>query len=149
MKAYLSFLVLMLSVATTAASQPVQAPVAQVPVTMEYYYRIKWGAEEEFLQLYNRNHAPLLREMQKLGFLSSVRLDKPFTHMAGDERWDMRVTVVFRDATAAISDPEWDRQWALARKRLYADQKAFDSEEARRFALLEEHWDIVVNQVRD
>ena len=133
--------------APAAAAQPTAA-AAHVPVTVEYYYRIKWGSGEEFKRLYDRNHAPLLREMQKAGFIHAMRVDEPFTHLAGGPRWDLRVTIVFRDATAAISDPEWERLWGAARGRLYPDKAAFDAEEDRRFALLEEHWDVIVNEVK-
>ena len=137
---------LLASSAAAGAIQP--SAVAPVPATVEYYYRIKWGGSVEFKRLYDRNHAPLLREMQKAGLIRSMRVDEPFTHLAGGPRWDLRVTIVFRDATAAISDPEWDRLWGIARARLYPDKKAFDGEEDRRFALLEEHWDVIVNEVK-
>lgn len=137
---------LMIAACAGAADAPVAAD--PVPVTVEYYYRIKWGASEEFKRLYAKNHAPLLEEMKKLGFVRSVRVDEPYTHMAGGTRWDLRVTITFRDATAAISDPEWDRRWKEATARLYEDKKAFDAEEDVRFGLLEEHWDVIVNEVR-
>jgi hypothetical protein len=148
MRAILAAALLATAPAAPAAAQPPAAAVAQVPVTVEYYYRIKWGDAGEFKRLYDRNHAPLLREMQKAGFIRSMRVDEPFTHLAGGPRWDLRVTIVFRDATAAVSDPEWERLWDIARARLYPDKKAFDSEEDRRFALLEEHWDVIVNEVK-
>ena len=144
-----------LSAAAPAAAQPAPAPPAvqparpaPTPVAIEYYYRIKWGSSVEFKRLYNRNHAPLLAEMQRLGFVRSVRVDEPITHMAGGPRWDLRVTILFRDADAAISDPQWEVQWAAARARLYPDKKAFDAEEDRRFSLLEEHWDVVVAELK-
>lgn len=130
-----------------AAAQPAQSADGPVPVTIEYYYRIKWGGTGEFLRLYDKNHAPLLQEMKKLGFIHSIRVDEPFTHMAGGARWDLRVTIVFRDAAAAISDPEWDKQWVAAKERLYNNSKLFDSEEKTRFELLEEHWDVVVKEI--
>ena len=136
------------ALAAPAPAQPAAASSAQLPVTMEYYYRIKWGSGGEFKRLYEKNHAPLLREMLKAGFIRSMRVDEPFTHLAGGPRWDLRVTIVFRDAAAAISDPEWDRLWSAARTRLYPDSKAFDAEEDRRFALLEEHWDVIVSEVK-
>lgn len=149
MKARLVAAALALSLvpAVPTAAQPAAA-AAQVPVTVEYYYRIKWGSTEEFKRLYEKNHAPLLREMQKAGFVRAMRVDEPFTHLAGGPRWDLRVTIVFRDATAAISDPEWERLWKASQARLYRDKAAFDAEEDRRFALLEEHWDVIVNEVK-
>lgn len=121
---------------------------APAPVTMEYYYRIKWGSAEEFKGLYAKNYAPLLREMHARGLVRSIRVDEPFTHLAAGPRWDLRVTILFRDASAAISDPEWDRLWALAVQRMFPDKARFDAEEATRFGLLEEHWDAVVNEVK-
>lgn len=147
MRALIAAALLASAPAAPAAAQP-PAAAAQIPVTVEYYYRIKWGSGEEFKRLYDRNHAPLLREMQKAGFIRAMRVDEPFTHLAGGPRWDLRVTIVFRDATAAISDPEWERLWGAARARLYPDKAAFDAEEDRRFALLEEHWDVIVNEVK-
>lgn len=85
---------------------------------------------------------------KRAGSSGRCGVDEPFTHLAGGPRWDLRVTIVFRDATAAISDPEWDRQWGLARAKLYPDRAAFDAEEDRRFAMLEEHWDVIVNEVK-
>lgn len=142
---------LTLAPAASALAQPsggAAATAAHVPVTVEYYYRIKWGSSEEFKRLYDKNHAPLLKEMQKAGFIRSMRIDEPFTHLAGGPRWDLRVTIVFRDATAAISDPKWETLWEAATARLYTDKAAFDAEEDRRFALLEEHWDVIVNEVK-
>jgi hypothetical protein len=145
-----SLLAASLALAAPAAAQPsaTAAAMVPVPVTVEYYYRIKWGSGEEFKRLYDKNHAPLLREMQSRGFIRSLRVDEPFTHLAGGPRWDLRVTIVFRDAAAAISDPEWERLWAAAQARIYKDKKAFDAEEDRRFSLLEDHWDVIVNEVK-
>ena len=138
----------MLVMAGPIAAQGTKDGQGHVPVTVEYYYRIKWGSAEEFKRLYAKNHAPLLEEMKKREFVRSVRVDEPFTHMAGGPRWDLRVTISFRDATAAISDPAWESQWEEAKTRIYADRKMFDAEEKLRFSLLEEHWDVVVNEVK-
>ena len=116
-------------------------------MSVEYYDRIKWGEADEFLRLYLKNHAPLLEEMKKRGYIRSIRVDEPFTHLAGGPRWDLRVTIVFRDAVAAMPDPEWDKQWESAMEQIYSDRKLFESEEKARFGLLEEHWDVVISEV--
>jgi hypothetical protein len=131
-----------------AQAQVAPTPAETSPVTVEHYYRIKWGSAGEFSQLYAKNHAPLLEEMKKLGLVRSVRVQEPFTHMAGAPRWDWRVTIVYRDPIAALPGPEWDTQWEAAKKRIYRDAKLFDAEEKRRFGLLEEHWDVIVNDVK-
>jgi len=32
---------------------------ADQPYTMEYYYKVQWGHQQEFLQLFLKNHYPL------------------------------------------------------------------------------------------
>jgi hypothetical protein len=119
-------------------------------VTAEYYYRIRWGSADEFKRLYERNHAPILREMQKQGFITKMEVEEPFTHLAGGPRWDLRVTVTFRDAASAIGiGGAFDKAFAEAQKRLYSNKSVFDTEEQRRFSLLEEHWDMIVAPVGD
>jgi len=147
MKIWIMCAIALSALCTGARAQVAPTVTEHVPVTVEYYYRIKWGSGEEFLRLYNKNHAPLLEEMKQLGFIQNIQVQQPFTHMAGGPRWDLRVTIVFRDATAAISDPEWEKQWDVAEKRLYSDSRLFDSEEETRFVLLEDHWDVIVMDV--
>src|SRR5205823_12738128 len=35
---------------------------ADQPYTMEYYYKLPWGRQQEFLQLFLKNHYPLLQK---------------------------------------------------------------------------------------
>ena len=133
---------------TPVFAQP--AAVPSEPVTVEHYYRIKWGSADEFRRLYKANHEPLLKEMQKAGLITALRTDVPFTHMAGGQRWDLRVTITYRDAPAAIVvGGEFDKAMDRARARLYPDSKKLDADEAKRFALLDEHWDVVVVRSAD
>jgi hypothetical protein len=128
---------------SSAQVEPAEAAVQRV--TVEYYYRIKWGSLDEFKRLYERNHAPLLRELQKSGIIVAMKMDEPFTHMAGGVRWDLRVTITYRDAASAMDvDKPGQKLWEEATKRLYPDKRKFEEEEARRFGLLEDHWDVVI-----
>lgn len=124
---------------------PEQARAKDIPTKVEYYYRVKWGSLKEFAALYDRNHKPLLEEMRKDGFIMDMKTEFPFTHIAGGPRWDMRVTITYRDAAAAINDPAWVSRWVLAKNKLYKDVNALNAEEAKRFSLLEDHWDVVVS----
>lgn len=138
-------------------AQPLQAQprpatssgAAAQPVTIESYYRIRWGSAAEFKRLYERNHAPVLREMQRLGFITAIRMEEPFTHMAGGPRWDLRVSITFRDAEAAVvSGGEFDRVFGATEARLFPNRAVYASEEAQRFALLEDHWDIIIKDAQ-
>jgi len=35
---------------------------ADQPYVMEYYYKVQWGHQQEFLQLFLKNHYPLLKK---------------------------------------------------------------------------------------
>lgn len=141
---------LLLAACTQAGAQPgsATAPAAVIStgqVTVEHYYRIRWGSAGEFKRLYERNHAPILREMQRSGYIVRIETEEPFTHLSGGVRWDLRVTITFRDAASAVvAGGEFDQASEAVSRRLYPDRERFQSEEARRFSLLEEHWDVIV-----
>jgi hypothetical protein len=109
------------------------------PVEILYFYRTQWGAHDEFLELFRRNHWPILREQLAAGRYLDVRLATPRFHGAGDAGWDVLVSITYRDwaAVEEHSDGEIVR-------RLYPDAETFRAEEQRRFALLEAHWDVVL-----
>lgn len=138
-------LVIALALATgpgLALAQPVK--IAE-PITTEHYYRIKWGSAGEFKRLYKKNHEPILMELKKEGFITAIRTEEPFTHMAGGQRWDLRVTITFRDpAAAVVVGGDFDKASDAVKARLYPDTKTLEAEEAKRFSLLEEHWDVIV-----
>jgi hypothetical protein len=131
--------------APAVAQAPAETRAKDAPAKVEYYYRVKWGSLKRFIALYEKNHAPLLGEVRNDGFILDIKTEYPFTHLAGGPRWDMRVTIVYRDAAAAINDPAWETRWAEAKNRLYKDLKKFEAEEAERFSLLEDHWDVVIS----
>ncbi len=135
------------AVASPASAQPIAAtPAAKVtPVTVEYYYRIRWGGQEEFNALYARNHQPVFDEMKRLGFITKVQTVTPFMHMVGPARWDLRVDITYRSAEDAVGEATgYEAKAAEVTKRLYPDKAKFDAEETKRFSLLEEHWDVMV-----
>lgn len=140
-----AFVLLALAIPATAQATPSATQAVVGPVTVESYYRIRWGNFWAFMELYNRNHAPILAEMQKLGFITAIRAETPVMHMAGDQRWDLRVTITYRDAAAATgADPRYDGTARDVSRRLFPDRTAFFAAEERRFAMVEEHWDVVV-----
>jgi hypothetical protein len=97
-----SFLAIAVALATFTPGAAAQVVPPGEPITTEHYYRIKWGSAGEFKRLYKLNHQPILAELQKQGFITAIRTDEPFTHMAGNQRWDLRVTITYRDSSAAV-----------------------------------------------
>ena len=45
---------------------------ANQPYTMEYYYKTQWGHQQEFLQLFLKNHFPLLQKERESGRILSI-----------------------------------------------------------------------------
>ncbi len=109
------------------------------PVTIAYYYRTRWGAHDEFVELFDRNHWPILREQLAGGRFLDVSASKPRFHGDGRADWDFLVTITYRNWAAIEAHSE-----AEIASRLYPDQATFKSEEVRRFSLLEAHWDVVL-----
>lgn len=117
--------------------------MADETFTVEYYYKTKWGYADEFLQLFKKNHLPVLKKQVEMGRLTRIKIEKPRYHATEDGRWDFRVTLVFKSAAVAFSpSPE-----AEIIKQLYPDQATFKKEEARRFEILIAHWDVPLANV--
>ena len=126
-----------------AQGAPPQVATNQ-PYAMEYYYKTQWGRQQEFLQLFLKNHYPLLQKEVESGRILSVKIETPANHMTEESRWDYRVTLTFRNSTAATtSNPDE----AAMIKQLWPDQATFTREEQRRFEILLAHWDLPVTNV--
>jgi hypothetical protein len=143
----LGFAYAVIAQALTAARLQASAPAAQAAVgagkTTWYFYRVKWGYQDEFVSLFAKNHLPVLREEIKLGRIVDVRTYAPTYHGDGRADWTFAVAITFRDI-AAMTGPS--NEEAIV-KRLYPDQAAFKKEEQRRFELLDAHWDVPLNEL--
>jgi hypothetical protein len=95
--------------------------------TVWYFYKVKWGAQDEFLALFRKNHYPVLTA-QLGGRLAAIRPLVPAYH--GD--------------TAAMVGPSGEDEIT---RRLFPDQETFKREERRRFELVDAHWDVPVMDV--
>jgi hypothetical protein len=135
----LSYLFLFLTL--LPISLPAQsAPETGKPFVIEYYYKAKWGHADEFLQLFKKNHYPLLKKEVELGRILKVWMDQPRYHTTEDGRWDFRVTIVFKNSTAANEPFEED----ALKLQLWPDQATYMKEEQRRFEILDGHWDLPI-----
>jgi hypothetical protein len=123
-------------------SPPQAAP--DQPYAMEFYYKTQWGHQQEFLQLFLKNHYPLLMKLKESGRVVSVKIETPANHLPEAERWDYRVTIRFKNsALATTANPAED---ALI-KQLWPDQETYKREEQRRFEILLAHWDVPVTDI--
>ena len=117
---------------------------ANQPYTLEYYYKVQWGHQQEFLQLFLKNHYPLLQKIVESGRMLSVKIEQPSNHMTEDARWDYRVTIRFKNSTlATTANPDEERLI----KQLWPDQETYKREEQRRFEILLAHWDLPLTDI--
>ena len=142
---HLAMLFLFSIVASLALAQgaPPQGSADQ-PYTMEYYYKVQWGHQQEFLQLFLKNHYPLLKKIVESGRMLSVKIETPSNHMTEDARWDYRVTIRFKNSTVAtVTNPDEENLI----KQLWPDHDTYEREEKRRFEILLAHWDLPVSDI--
>jgi hypothetical protein len=117
---------------------------ADRPYTVEYYYKLQWGHQQEFLQLFLKNHYPLLKKIESTGRILSVKIDSPAYHTTEDGRWDYRVTIRYKNSTVATTTNPDEEAFI---KELWPDQATYQKEEQRRFEILLSHWDLPVTEI--
>jgi|SRR5688572_19912631 len=117
-----------------------QAPAPPSETTTWYFYTVKWGYQDEFLDLFQRNHYPVLKALKEAGQYSAIRTYTPRYHGDGRADWTFAVELVRREVPGMPAEEEVIR-------KLYPDQAKFRKEEARRFELLEAHWDAPLTPV--
>jgi len=122
---------LALTATSPARSQETTAPKEH---TTWYFYTVKWGHQDEFLDLFQRNHYPVLKA--QLGTtISRIRTFVPKNHGDGRADWTFAVELTFTGREGGRTDEE-------IAKSLYPDMAKFRQEEHRRFEILVAHWDV-------
>jgi hypothetical protein len=121
-----------------------QAPAAQAagePKVIWFFYTVKWGFQDEFVDLFQRNHYPILKAEEKAGRYLSVRTYVPESH--GDGRADWTFAVELVEPPNPPKSPTTEELVA----KLYPDRAKFNREEQRRFEILVAHWDVPLNRL--
>ena len=141
----LLFLIIATSFSAPAFAQgaPPQGGADQ-PYTIEYYCKVQWGHQQEFLDLFLKNHYPLLKKIQSTGRMLNIKIESPAYHTTEDGRWDYRVTITFKNSTVATTANP-DEEGLI--KQIWPDQATYKREEQRRFEILAAHWDLPVTNI--
>jgi hypothetical protein len=125
-----------------AGWSPASPAAEDKPVDVAYYYKVRWGFQEEFERLFMKNHLPVLADDRKNGRIRDVELYRPTFHGAGRADWTFLVVITY-PSWQALNEP---RDEAVL-KRLFPDQATFKREEQRRFEILDAHWDVPLTPV--
>jgi hypothetical protein len=138
-----TLLFLLLAGITVAMSATALGQSAEEPCSVAYYYKVKWGYFDEFLQLFKKNHYPILKAEVDRGKLVSIKTYQPQFHGEGRADWHFLVVITYKN-WAAVKDTTGGS--ALVNK-LYPDQVKFKKEEQRRFEILDAHWDVPLSEI--
>ena len=130
--------ILPLSILFFFLNEQVHAQAGKDYFAIESYYKVKWGHAAEFIDLWKKNHYPLLKKALENGDVISITASEPKFHSGEETRWDFRVTVVFKTVNLAFQEDLLDRY----KKQLFPDSEALKKSEQYRFELLLAHWDI-------
>ena len=95
------------------------------PVAVLYFYRTKWGAHNEFVGLFRKNHWPILREELEAGRYIDVQMATPRFHGDGRADWDVLVSITYRDWAAIAEHTD-----AEIARRLFPDQERYAEEQS-------------------
>ncbi len=112
------------------------------PVKIAYFYKVKWGFQDEFIALFKKNHYPVLKKQVESGRLLDVELYEPKFHQDGTGSWSFLSVLTFKDWQAIAQSES-----KTIVEELYPDQETFKREEQRRFEILETHWDVPLKEV--
>lgn len=112
-------------------------------ITIESYYKMKWGYAQEFINLWIANHYPLQKKAMEKGDIISIIAEKPKEHSGEDTRWDFKVIIVYKNAELALDHSITDAY----KKQLYPDLAKLAKEEQYRFTLLIAHWDVLTEKI--
>jgi DNA-binding PadR family transcriptional regulator len=128
-------LVALLLVGFTSTSLHAQRNDNGGPRTSQAYYKITLGHQQEWLSLYKNYHYPILKELQKEGYIQSITVYKRDRHHLSPS-WDYVLQIVWRDKVAQVTgdSPE------LLHK-LFPDWADYQKNEARRWEITQDHWD--------
>ena len=113
---------------------------ADKPLTIESYYKVKWGYADEFIALWKKNHYPLLKKLQEKGDVISIKAETPIVHSGEDTRWDFKVVITFKTEHLALDYSIVDPY----KKQLFPDKEVYEKAEQHRFELDIAHWDVLV-----
>lgn len=130
--------------AQSTAGQPAAAAAAQTqttqPYVVEWVYRVKWGHQDEFWQIFKKYQIAILNKEQEAGGVLKYEVFRPGLHTSEDQRWDYRVIIYYKDATSSSKASAISRQ-------LFSDRTALAREEQKRWELTENHWDLPIRQI--
>ena len=100
------------------------------PYIVEWVYKVKWGYQDEFWQIFQKYQIATLNKEKELGGVLKYEVFRPGLHTSEDHRWDYRIVIYYKDVASSS-------QGGKVEKQLFPDQANMKHEEQRRWELTE------------
>ncbi len=110
------------------------------PYIVEWVYKVKFGYQDEFWQIFQKYQIATLNKEKELGGVLKYEVFRPGLHTSEDHRWDYRIVIYYKDVASSS-------QGSRVEKQLFPDQAKMKREEQRRWELTEVHWDLPIRQI--
>lgn len=111
------------------------------PFVMEHTFWVRPGKTPQFIALFKKNKLPALQSEKAKGRILWIRTTQPRTS-AGNEQWDFRVTVGWRDVQSA-----WDHdEIARSASSNGRDGARYSIEDTLSEELIVERTDVLVQE---
>jgi hypothetical protein len=115
-------------------------PVNNQLYIVEWVYKVKFGYQDEFWQIFQKYQIATLNKEKELGGVLKYEVFRPGLHTSEDHRWDYRIVIYYKDVASSS-------QGGKVEKQLFPDQAKMKHEEQRRWELTEVHWDLPIRQI--
>ncbi len=119
---------------------PAHSQQTSQPYIVEWVYKVKWGYQDEFWQIFQKYQIATLNKEKELGGVVKYEVFRPGLHTSEDHRWDYRIVIYYKNMEASS-------QGSKVEKQLFPDQAKMKREEQRRWELTEVHWDLPIRQM--
>jgi hypothetical protein len=126
-------------VAAQSSAGP-ETSMANKPYIVEWVYRVKWGHQDEFFDIFRKYQIPVLNREKELGYVRDYAVYSPSLHTSEDSRWDYRVIITYNNEASTGHAEEISNE-------LFPDQAVLKREEQRRWEITEVHWDLPIHVV--
>ena len=123
-----------------ARAQSGQIQQSNPPYIVEWVYKVKYGHQDEFWQIFKKYQIATLNKEKEQGGVVKYEVFRPGLHTSEDHRWDYRIVIYYKDSTSPSKA-------SAIEKQLFADQETLKREETRRWELTEVHWDLPIRQI--
>jgi len=111
------------------------------PYLVEWVYKVKWGHQDEFFDIFKKTQVPVLDREKQLGYIVDYTIYSGTSHRTGEDvRYDYRVLISYKDEASSKHGSEVEKQ-------LFPDQAAFKREDQKRWDLTLAHWDAPIRVI--